>query len=599
MSVNKNDHSPGRGGRRIVSTVLYPSVLLATAVSGCSTPHLLRWPGPQESVGRPQAARGRERPANASPPSAVPDLLAGLSPRPGPADKPAGVDAGFVRASAADDGPAGNLPPAIPPADSEYPLDLTTALRLAEVENPQIAGARQRIGEAMAVQQGARALLLPTLNAGANLHYHTGDLQRSSGRILSLNENSLYFGGGAGGMAAGPVEIPAVNLFSPLADALFEPLAARQQVDASRFEASATANQVLLEVAELHFELLAAEADLRVRRESAGQEAEVARLTRAYAQAQQGREADAERAATELSLIELEIRQAEEQVAVASARLARRLHLDQSVRVRPVAPVTETVNLVDPGTPLQGLILAALGRRPELGSRAAAVAVAETRHRQELYRPMLPTVQVSFSPGAFGGGSNLSPPELAHFAGRTDFDVRAFWTLRNLGAGNLMLQKRRWAQVGQAVGERSRVIAEIRSEVSAAHAEATAARRQVEVTTRQLASAEAGFREDLERTRNTVGRPIEVVNSLRLLNQARVDRIRAVTDYNKAEIRLFVALGSPPPLGESANAPVGPAPIASPPLPPLAAGATPPAIPAPRPAPPAVAVQASSKTKTR
>ena len=129
-----------------------------------------------------------------------------------------------------------------------------------------------------------------------------------------------------------------MNIFSPLTDAIFEPLAARQQVDRSRFTASATANQILLEVAELHFELLAAEADLRVRRESAAQEAEVARLTRAYAEAEQGRAADAERAATELSLIEREIRQAEEEVAVASARLARRLHLDQSVRLRPVAP---------------------------------------------------------------------------------------------------------------------------------------------------------------------------------------------------------------------------------------------------------------------
>ncbi len=259
-----------------------------------------------------------------------------------------------------------------------------------------------------------------------------------------------------------------------------------------------------------------------MQRQSADQAAEVAQLTQAYARAQQGREADAERAATELSLIEVEVRQAEEEVAVGSARLARRLHLDQSVRVRPVAPVVETVTLVDPGSPLPGLIQEALRRRPEVGVRAAALAAAEIRHREERYRPLLPTIWVGFSGGAFGGGSNLLGPELAHFAGRTDFDVQVFWTLRNLGAGNLSLQKRRWAEVGQAVGERSRVIAEIRSQVSAAYAEVAAARQQVNVTTRQLASAQAGFHEDLERTRNTVGRPIELVNSLRLLNQARV-----------------------------------------------------------------------------
>ena len=61
-----------------------------------------------------------------------------------------------------------------------------------------------------------------------------------------------------------------------------------------------------------------------------------------------------------------------------------------------------------------------------------------------------------------------------------------------------------------------------------------------------------------------MGRPLEAVNSLELLNQAHLDRIRAVTDYNKAEFRLFVMLGSPPPLGRPATEPIPPAPIAAP-----------------------------------
>jgi len=461
--------------------------------------------------------------------------------------------------------------PAIPAPDhGEYPIDLTTALRLAEVENPQIAEARQRIGEALAVQQGAKALLLPSLNIGMNYRNHTGNLERSSGTILPTNLQSLYIGGGSGTLAASPPEVPAVRIFSPLADAIYEPLAARQQVAAARFDASATANRVLLEVAELHFELMAAEADLNLRRETAAQGAEVARLTEAYAQAKQGRQADAERSATELRLIEREIRQAEERVAVTSTRLVRRLHLDPTVRVRTVSPVLQTVTFVDPEAPLPGLIDVAIRQRPEIGARNAGIAEAEARHKQEMHRPLLPTIQVGFSAGAFGGGSNYTPPTLGNFGGRTDFDVLAFWTLRNLGLGNLAEQKRRWAEVGQAVGERSRAIAAIRSEVSAAYAEVAAARNRVDVTARQLASAEAGFREDLDRIHNVVGRPIEVVNSLRLLNQARIDRVRAITDYNRAQVRLFVSLGTPPPLARPASDPLPPAPVATPPVPPIA-----------------------------
>lgn len=464
---------------------------------------------------------------------------------------------------------APNLAASIPAAEGAYPINLTTALRLAESENPMIAEARQRIGELMAQQQRARALLLPSLNAGATLHLHSGNVQRASGLILPVNLSSLYFGGGAGAVGASSPPIPAVVIVGHLTNAIFEPLAARQRVEAGRFDAAATANSTLLEVSELFFDLLAAEATLRARREAALEEAKVARLTLAYAQAGQGRYADAERAATELRLIEREVRQAEEAAAVGSARLAHRLHLDQTIRVRPIAPDLEMITLVDPAVPLPDLIQAAVSRRPEINARGADVAAAEIHHRQERYRPFLPTIFLGFSGGAFGGGSNYAPPQLSGFAGRTDFDVAAFWTLRNLGVGNLTLQKRRKAQLDEAVAARQLAIAATRTEVGAAFAQATAARHRVDLATQQLARAESGFRQDLLRIENTVGRPIEVVHSLRNLNQARVDRIRAVADHNKAEVRLFVSLGSSPPLDESAHQPAPEAPLASPPLPPL------------------------------
>jgi outer membrane protein TolC len=174
---------------------------------------------------------------------------------------------------------------------------------------------------------------------------------------------------------------------------------------------------------------------------------------------------------------------------------------------------------------------------------------------------------VGFSGGAFGGGSNLVPPLLGNFGGRTDFDIRAYWSLQNMGLGNMALWRQRSAQVGVALGDQSLTINRVRREVSAALADAIAARGRVEVTARQLDTAQAGFREDLDRIRGTVGLPIEVTNSLDLLAEARQSHLRAIIDYNRAEFRLFVALGSPPPLLQPENGPLPPAPIAWPPLP--------------------------------
>ncbi len=42
--------------------------------------------------------------------------------------------------------------------------------------------------------------------------------------------------------------------------------------------------------------------------------------------------------------------------------------------------------------------------------------------------------------------------------------------------------------------------------------------------------------------------PIEVLNSLDLLALARVNLVRALVQYDQSQFRLWVSLGSPPPL---------------------------------------------------
>ena len=97
----------------------------------------------------------------------------------------------------------------------------------------------------------------------------------------------------------------------------------------------------------------------------------------------------------------------------------------------------------------------------------------------------------------------------------------------------------------------------VRSEVAAAYGEARALRQEVDIAREGLDTARDGFRRDLERARQAVPdrvgqtpRPVEVVNSLKLLIEARRRLIRAITDYDQAQFRLFVAMGSPPPLEE-------------------------------------------------
>jgi outer membrane protein TolC len=436
--------------------------------------------------------------------------------------------------------------PAVPPPVGDYSIDLETALLLAGAENPTIALAREAVNASLAAQLQARATLLPTLDAGASVDAHGGNLLSAQGIIRDVDRQSLYAGAGAFAVGAGTVTIPGVRLTAQLADALFEPVATRQQVVGRRLDARAIRDAVLLDVVMHYFALVSAEARLQALRQSEADLAEVVRLTAEFARTGQGREGDAERARSEALLLHDEEQRGEEEVAVAAAELARLLSLDPAYRLRGPGGPIPLIELVDPNADVRQLLQLALLNHPEIGARTADVAVNATRLREEKLRPLVPLLSVGFSVGAFGGGSDLTDTRLGHFGERTDFDALALWTFRNLGVGDLAVQRRRRAQVGEAEAERVRVIDRVRREVAEAHALAVTRRQELDIAGQRIETAERAYRLDLRRSKNLQGRPIEVLNSLNLLNAARLDLVRALIGYNQAQFQLFVSLGQPP-----------------------------------------------------
>lgn len=438
----------------------------------------------------------------------------------------------------------------LPPDAEEHIIDLPTALQLAETSNPTIALGRQAIVEAVALQTGARGLLLPTLNAGTNYHLHQGVLQTSFGQIRNLNEQSIYVGGGARTLAAETVAIPAVRIFSHLGDALFAPLAAGQIVCARAADATAIDNATLLTVVERYLELAMAEASLDAIHRGEDGMRSIVLATAAFARTGQGREGDYNRARADALLLHAEEQSMQERVAVASAELSRVLHLDPSIRLRTQPGALEMVQLVDPDFSVEALVELAQTARPELAARMAEIVAAEYRVRQEDTRPFFPVVSVGFSAGGFGGGSNRQDLGVdsffQRFGSRTDFDVMAVWSLQNLGFGNSALQKRTRAERDQAIAARGRMSNRIAREVGDAFARAESRKRQVAIAQQRLQSATEGAREELIRTRGGEGLPIEALNSVSLLSEAGLALVEAIGEYDLAQFELFVAIGQTP-----------------------------------------------------
>ena len=90
------------------------------------------------------------------------------------------------------------------------------------------------------------------------------------------------------------------------------------------------------------------------------------------------------------------------------------------------------------------------------------------------------------------------------------------------------------------------VLDRIRAEVATAYAKTHARYAQIETSERAVKSSMLAFQEDVTRTKNREGLPIEVLDSLRLLGRSRYAYLEAITDYNRAHFELYVALGQPP-----------------------------------------------------
>jgi len=428
----------------------------------------------------------------------------------------------------------------------ECPIDLSMALRLAEAENPTIALGRQAIQEALALQLQARALMLPSLNAGAMYHLHQGALQAANGQIMKVDSQSVYFGSGDWTYASQTVLIPGVQIFGNLGDAYYAPLAAAQVVNSRSADSRGIENQVLLEVATLYLNLVKAEADLASIRQSEESLGQVLKATATFAEKGQGRLGDYHRSRTTSLLLHSREQRTQETVAVAAAELGRRLHLDPSVRLKTGGGTIEVVQLVDPAYSVDELVQIAQMARPEAAARSADIAAADYRLKQEYARPFLPLLSVGFSAGGFGGGSDLVNSSFQRVAGRTDFDVYAVWTLDNLGFGNAAIQKERLAERDEAVARRGLILNQIGREVADAYAFWLARRQDLDFARQRLKTAVEGAGEEIARTRGGESLPLEAINSVDLLVTAREELIAALIGYDLSQFQLFIAIGQTP-----------------------------------------------------
>lgn len=439
-----------------------------------------------------------------------------------------------------------------------HPIDLPGALRLAGANDLDIGIARERVSQSLAELQQARVQWLPSLYIGPNWIRHDGQAQVVEGQVRSISKSSLFLGATAAGgtsisgpvPAGGPAQVSGLTSILRISDAIFEPLAARQRVDAHKASVQTATNDALLAVAESYMDLQHAAGRVAIAREAATNAETLANLTASFAKSGAGLEADYRRCLAERDRQRKNVELSVGELEVASSELVLRIRLDPRLVVAPVEPPETVLRLVPDNSPIDGLIETGLRSRPELAEAQALVQATLIRLKQAKLRPFIPSVAFRYSGGGFGGGVNGF---FGDFASRSDADVNLFWEVQNLGLADRAIAKQRAAQQRVANLQMMKVQDRVAAEVVQAEKKRIASSRQMEEAGRAVPEAQASLTLNLTNIRRGAGlpaatRPIEVLQPIQALAQARTDYLDAVLAYNRAQFRLYRALGRPPDL---------------------------------------------------
>ncbi|HEV3005808.1 MAG TPA: hypothetical protein VGX78_15185, partial [Pirellulales bacterium] len=178
----------------------------------------------------------------------------------------------------------GMMPPRSQPGDLRLPINLATALRLADARPIIVAATGANVWVAEANLQKSKLLWVPTINLGADYTRHDGfgpDLNNgvnipkgtnalgqpspgSLGRPLNQNVNLFYGGGGFTWAPLGPNYFYQPDPGEPMlpspqfqfgSDMIFQPLHDRQALNSARWDLQTAKNDALFMTAKAYFDV--------------------------------------------------------------------------------------------------------------------------------------------------------------------------------------------------------------------------------------------------------------------------------------------------------------------------------------------------------
>ena len=419
-------------------------------------------------------------------------------------------------------------------------IDLTSALRLADEQNTELAIQLERVKQAELDQNMAWYQWLPTVRAGYSSSNQDGALQNTTGSVFDIERKANARGFGLPTTGAGLAPQPGLSLEIDVAEGIFRPLASKQKLAAARAQQVQTRLGTTLQVASAYYDLVQAKRMVQIAEEAAENAKGLARTTNDFAEAGEGLQADAERAAVE-SLIQLNnLETAKLGAMSASVRLGQLLRLEEGIELEPVDSTIVPMSLFPADPQLDSLLNKALTNRPELLRYSALVEYEETQLNQRTWGLLFPKLGASFSDVSYKGRPSGTS---ASWQNRQESTVAIYWELENLGLTSWAKKESQQSRLREAQARQEQAEADIVADVSLALGEYRTAGKQAEFLKAAVDRARRAYELSNERIYEGQGLPLEVLQAMKALEEVEMLYLMVSAKRNLSQLYLLAATG--------------------------------------------------------
>jgi len=414
------------------------------------------------------------------------------------------------------------------------PIDIATVLKLAGSTSLDIATIDARIDYAKAKALKAKSWILPTLSPGVFLQASNGYVQSTEGVFVDVDKDSFWAG---------------FNLTGAwdLGENVYAYLAAKQNIESVGYEKKIVENKIGVLAVRSYYDLSASQSAL-VALEKLEQKSKdnVAQMELQVAQGILYK-SDLLLAKANLNHIRITVSQARSAIKSSSHRLLELLNIADDVQLIVTDSHLVPVNLVNQS---EVGLEAAFARRPELMMLKSRISGLKQRRKSQTIGLLLPTLDLGLNVGAFG-------PYFTPAGNALNYYVGAKW---DIPLGDLLFGGARKAFDAQIRGEEigmRRAKNGIRREIQDEQMNLHTSEVRMELAKSSVVFATEGLEQSMQRQRLGTVIPLEVIRAQEQMMEAELDLIEAITEYNKAQYSLYIALGNNPNRYRSPPAPSG------------------------------------------